>query len=128
MIKLALNVHTTERMNLRLPSFPFLLVTTLSLILAGAAAAQTEPATESARCRIEEAALMDDIDTARSRGRMLQRRQLSEELVALQARCGSLPPARTREASISRLQGEILELRRELDRAETELRKLRQAL
>jgi ribosomal protein S11 len=57
---------------------------------------------------------------------MLQRRQLATELESVQARCGTLPPTQSREAAIQRLQSEILELRKELDRTETELRGLRQ--
>lgn len=113
-------------MNLR----PFLLV--IPLLLATAAAAQTQTRTElrtdSAQCGADEALLMEEMDTARSRGRMLQRRQLAEQLAALQARCGSRPPVESREASITRVQDEILALRRELDRTEAELRKLRQGL
>ena len=111
-----------------MPLFP-LLLSAIALVLTTSAVAQTQaPADDSARCGVEEAMLMEEMDIARSRGRMLQRRQLAEQLVVLQARCGTLPPAQSREASISRLQGEIVELRRELDRAETELRKLRQGL
>lgn len=110
------------RMNL--PS----LLLAIPLLTATVAMAQVGPRTDRAQCASEEGLLMEEIDTARARGRMLQRRQLTDQLEALQVRCGLLPPAQSREAAIGRLQGEILDLRRELDRAETELRKLRQGL
>jgi hypothetical protein len=86
------------------------------------------PSADAATCRAEEAALIQDMDIARARGRMLQRRQLATELEAVQARCGTLPPMQSREAHIERLQSEIREMRKEIDRAETELRRLRQGL
>ena len=108
-------------------SLPSLLLA-IPLLTATVAMAQVGPRTDRAQCASEEGLLMEEIDTARARGRMLQRRQLTDQLEALQVRCGLLPPAQSREAAIGRLQGEILDLRRELDRAETELRKLRQGL
>lgn len=71
---------------------------------------------------------MQEMETAQARGRMLQRRQLADQLATVQARCGTLAPVQSREAGIARLQKEIDALRKELDRAETELRKLRQGL
>lgn len=110
------------------------LLTTASLLAATAAPAQPAPSAppappaDAATCRAEEAALIQDMDIARARGRMLQRRQLATELEAVQARCGTLPPMQSREAHIDRLQSEIREMRKEIDRAETELRRLRQEL
>lgn len=93
------------------------------------ASAQPDPTPAEARnCRAEEASLAQAMDAARARGRMLQRRQLADQLEAVQAQCGTRPPTESREAAIGRLQAEILELRKELDRTETELRKLRQGL
>ena len=115
---------------------PALLATAL-LLAAMPAPAQPAPSAPSAApmpsadattCRAEEAALIQDMDIARARGRMLQRRQLATELEAVQARCGTLPPMQSREAHIERLQSEIREMRKEIDRAETELRRLRQGL
>jgi hypothetical protein len=100
----------------------------LALSWAGAAAAEAAPTAQDAACRTEEATLQQEIDAARARGRMLQRRQLADQLEAVQIRCGTLPPAQNREAVIERLKSDILELRKELDRAETELRKIRQGL
>lgn len=71
---------------------------------------------------------MQEMTLAQARGRMLQRRQLADQLAAVQVRCGTHPPVQSREASIARLQKDIADLRKELDRAETELRKLRQGL
>jgi hypothetical protein len=110
------------------------LLAAASLLAATAAPAQPTPSAppappaDAATCRAEEAALIQDMDIARARGRMLQRRQLATELEAVQARCGTLPPMQSREAHIDRLQSEIREMRKEIDRAETELRRLRQGL
>lgn len=100
----------------------------LATLLALPAASQPTVNADPAGCKNEEAALLQEMEVAQTRGRMLQRRQLAEQLTALQTRCGTLPPAQSREASIARLQKEIAALRTELDRAETELRKLRQGL
>ena len=107
----------------------------LILALAPSTSASAQPATppptmaaEAADCRAEEASLVQAMDAARARGRMLQRRQLAEQLEAVQRQCGTRPPTESREAAIARLQAEILELRKELDRAETDVRKLRQGL
>ena len=88
--------------------------------------AQSARQVPSADCTAEQTTLQAEMDVARSRGRMLQRRQIAEELTALQARCGALPPARSVEMQIESLQKDILEMRKELDRAESELRRLRQ--
>ncbi|RZM04578.1 MAG: DUF1090 family protein [Variovorax sp.] len=123
---------TTARLPWAL-STPALLAVVL-LLAATAAPAQPAPSAppapsaDAATCRAEEAALIQDMDIARARGRMLQRRQLATELEAVQARCGTLPPMQSREAHIERLQSEIREMRKEIDRAETELRRLRQGL
>jgi hypothetical protein len=106
--------------------FPYLLA--LSILLPTPAITQSGKPVDEGECRADEAALVQEMDVAQARGRMLQRRQLAEQLAAIQARCGTLPPTQSREASIDRLQREILEMRKELDRAETELRKLKQGL
>jgi hypothetical protein len=110
-----------------MPLHSLLLIAGLAL-MALPAGAQPRPPADAAACRADEAALLQDMDVARARGRMLQRRQLAEQLEAVQARCGTRPATQSREESIERLQAEILEMRKELDRAETELRKLRQGL
>ena len=98
----------------------------LSILLSTSAMAQPAKPVDEAACETEEATLVQEMEVAQARGRMLQRRQLAERLEAVQARCGTLPPTQSREAGIDRLQREILEMRKELDRAETELRKLKQ--
>ena len=103
---------------------PLFLVVGLSV--ATSALAQPTPQPNAVDCAAEQTSLQAEMDVARSRGRMLQRRQIAEELLAVQARCGALPPARSVEMQIESLQKEILEMRKELDRAETDLRRLRQ--
>ena len=104
----------------------------LALFLVGGVAVTTsalaQPAAQpnAVECAAEQTSLQAEMDVARSRGRMLQRRQIAEELLSVQARCGALPPARSVEMQIESLQKDILEMRKELDRAETELRRLRQ--
>lgn len=101
----------------------------LAATFAGTAAAQAVDAPQvpsAADCVARQTALQADMDIARSRGRMLQRRRLADELLEVQARCGTLPPAQSREAQIDALSREIQDLRKELDRAESELRRLRQ--
>lgn len=123
--------HPTTGRLVRARCAPALLAAAL-LLAATAAPAQPAPSaapmpsTDATTCRAEEAALIQDMDTARARGRMLQRRQLATELEAVRARCGTLPPMQSREAHIERLQSEIREMRKEIDRAEAELRRLRQ--
>lgn len=104
-----------------------LLLAALFLFATPTLAQPSNPAGE-ADCKTEELRLLQEMDVAQTRGRMLQRRQLADELAAVQARCGTLPPVQSREVHIARLQKEIADLRKELDRAETELRKLRQGL
>ena len=62
----------------------------LALSWAGAAAAEAAPTAQDAACRTEEATLQQEIDAARARGRMLQRRQLAERRTEL-ARLLALP-------------------------------------
>jgi len=92
--------------------------------------AQTAPPVpvDAADCKAQEAVLERDMALARSRGQMLRRRELGEELAALQARCAALAPgahAQGRAARIEKLEQEIRTLRAELDRAEEQLRGLR---
>lgn len=96
-----------------------------ALTLAMPAFAQSAEPADAAACHAEEAALERDMDLARSRGQMLRRRQLAEALSALQARCKTVAPAKSREARIEKLEQEIRTLRSELDRAEEQLRSLK---
>ncbi|WP_230682849.1 DUF1090 family protein [Variovorax paradoxus] len=100
------------------------------LVLAAPAFAQvTEPgegaASASSSCQAEEAALERDMDLARSRGQMLRRRQLAENLDALRARCLSSESPQSRAARIDKLEHDIRALRAELEHAEAQLRELK---
>jgi chromosome segregation ATPase len=100
---------------------------TLAWALAMPTFAQTsEPQPVSAAdCKAQEAVLERDMALARSRGQMLRRGQLGEQLDALLARCKSIAPAQGREARIEKLEQEIRTLRSELERAEEQLRSLK---
>lgn len=102
----------------------------LAIAIAWASHALAQPAehakpVEGASCEAEEAALEREMDLARSRGQMLRRRQLAETLAALQTRCHGAEPQQSRAARIDKLEHEIRTLRSELERAEEQLRDLR---
>lgn len=97
----------------------------IALAMAPPVIAQIAGQTNSADCSAEEAALKRDIDLAQARGQMLRRRQLADALAALQARCKTGTPERSREARIESLEQRIRELRLELDHAEEQLRELK---
>jgi parvulin-like peptidyl-prolyl isomerase len=102
---------------------------TLALTAAMPAFAQpaaTQPvAPDAAACQAEEASLERDIDLARSRGQMLRRQQLAEALIAVQARCKVPAPVGSRAARIDKLEQDIRSLRAQLERAEDQLRQLK---
>lgn len=102
-------------------------VLAIALALAIPAIAQPVAQADASDCKAEEAALEQDIDLARSKGQMLRRRQLAEALTAQQARCKAVAPQQSRPARIEKLEHEIRELRLELERAESQLRELKQA-
>jgi septal ring factor EnvC (AmiA/AmiB activator) len=99
----------------------------LAIVLALATPAIAQPAAQAddADCKAEKAEIERDMELARSKGQMLHRRQLAETLAVVQARCENLSPAQRRAANIEKLEREIRELRKDLDHAEEELRKLR---
>ena len=97
----------------------------IAMALATPAIAQPTGQVDNATCEAEKAAIERDMDLARSKGQMLRRRQLAEALAAVQARCETLAPEQSRAANIERLEQEIRELRKELDHAEEQLRKLK---
>lgn len=97
----------------------------IALALATPAVAQPPGQADKLECEADIAAIERDMAVARSKGQMLRRRQLAEALAALQARCGTLAPEESRAANIERLEQEIRELRKELDHAEEQLRKLK---
>lgn len=67
------------------------------------------------------------MDVARSKGQMLRRRQLADELVALQTRCAPGAAGQRGAANIEQLKQEIQDLRERLVQAEEQLRKLESA-
>jgi HAMP domain-containing protein len=97
----------------------------LALTLAMPVFAQSAQPSDAGDCKAQEAALESDMDLARARGQMLRRRELADALSALQLRCKTPAPATSREARIEKLEQEIRTLRSELDRAEAQLRDLK---
>lgn len=94
----------------------------LAMLFATPAVAQPKPT--EADCYAQQAALEKDMRAARSRGQMLRRRQIEENLHALQARCEEIAAKDTHEARVMRQKNVILQMRIDLDRAEEDLRKL----
>jgi parvulin-like peptidyl-prolyl isomerase len=99
----------------------------LLMVLTPTTPAFAQPAAvpDAAACQAEEASLERDIDLARSRGQMLRRQQLAEALNAVQARCKAPAPAGSRAARIDKLEQDIRSLRTQLERAEDQLRQLK---
>lgn len=99
----------------------------LLMVLTPTTPAFAQPAAvpDAAACQSEEASLERDIDLARSRGQMLRRQQLAEALNAVQARCKAPAPAGSRAARIDKLEQDIRSLRTQLERAEDQLRQLK---
>jgi chaperonin cofactor prefoldin len=100
----------------------------LSIVLTLTTPAVAQPTAQmdsSTECQAEKAAIDRDMELARSKGQMLRRRQLAEALATLQARCETLAPEQSRAANIESLEKEIRELRKELDHAEEQLRRLK---
>jgi chromosome segregation ATPase len=88
--------------------------------------AQQPAASEDATaCATQLAVIEEEIGDARARGRMLLRRELDKQLADLQARCNAGPAQASRAASIERLEQEVEALRAQLERAEEQLRRLR---
>ncbi|RZL62648.1 MAG: DUF1090 family protein [Variovorax sp.] len=94
--------------------------------------AQPPTAAAAAACLAEIAELEQGISEARAKGQMLRRRQLAEELSALQAECTApvsptaLAPTAERAAAIESLEADIHRMRMDLDRADAQLRRLKQ--
>lgn len=97
----------------------------LALTLAVPAFAQPGEPSNADECKAQEAALERDMDLARSRGQMLRRRELADTLNTLQQHCKALVPAAGRAARIEKLEHDIRALRAELERAEEQLRSLK---
>ncbi len=103
---------------------------TLALLVplsASVFAQQAAAPLDDAACAAQLAAVEQEIDDARARGRMLLRRELDKQLAALQAQCNASPAQASRAASITRLEQEVEALRAQLERAEEQLRRLRNA-
>lgn len=99
-----------------------------TLALAMPAVAQPAAPMDSASCATGIAALQQSMDTARAKGQMLRRRQLAEELDALQTRCAphAQDPQRAADTlQVEQLEQEIRELRTRLEQAQEQLRKLK---
>lgn len=97
----------------------------IALVLSPSALAQPAGQMDSSECKAEKAAIEQDMELARSRGQMLRRQQLAQTLAALQARCDTLTPEQSRAANIDKLEHEIQDLRKALDHAEEQLRRLK---
>lgn len=97
---------------------------TATLAFTGPSFAQTA----SASCRADVAELEQSVDEAHAKGQMLRRRKLEAALTALQAECKgpmSPPSPATRAAAIESLEADIRQMRTDLDRAESALRRLK---
>lgn len=98
----------------------------IALALTGAAIAQTTSTPGNhAACQTQTADIERRMDVARSKGQMLLRAQLADQLATLQAGCQPLSPDQSRAANIQRLESEIQALKTDLEVAEVQLRKLK---
>ena len=98
----------------------------IALALTGSAIAQTTSTPGShAACQTQTADIERRMDVARSKGQMLLRAQLADQLATLQAGCQPLSPDQSRAANIQRLESEIQALKTDLEVAEEQLRKLK---
>ena len=99
----------------------------LATAFAASAIVQVASAADDATglCNADKAASETRMDIARSKGQMLLRRQLAEQLAALQAGCQPPPADRSRAVQIEKLEKEIRALRTELEAAEGQLRSLK---
>lgn len=98
----------------------------LAIALPGFASAQpVGPVGDNTSCTAEKADVEKRMEVARSKGQMLLRRQLADQLVMLQSSCQSLAVDPSRAASVERLEKEVRALRAELEAAEAQLRKLK---
>jgi len=99
----------------------------LVLALATPAMAQSTSQADSTECAAEKIAIEQAMDLARAKGQMLRRRQLGEALAAAQARCETLASQQSRATNIEQAEQRVRELREALDRAEEQLRRLKDA-
>lgn len=101
----------------------FILFSTLSLAMP--AFAQPTVPMDAASCTSGIATLQQSMEEARAKGQMLRRRQLADEMAALQAHCAPGTAVPDRAAQIAALEQEIRALRARLDAAQAQLRKLK---
>jgi hypothetical protein len=98
----------------------------VAMALAGSAIAQPTVAVhDSTSCAAEQAELEKRMDLARSKGRMLLRQQLADQLATLQQDCLPHSADQGSAANIQRLEKKVRALRTELEAAEEQLRKLK---
>ncbi|PJI98655.1 uncharacterized protein DUF1090 [Acidovorax sp. 69] len=98
----------------------------LSTAILGVATAQTaSPAKDNASCAADRADIERRMEVAQSKGQMLLRRQIADQLITLQAACEPPSAGQSRAANIARLEGEVRALRGELEALEGQLRKLK---
>ncbi|MBD9395708.1 DUF1090 family protein [Acidovorax sp. ACV01] len=98
----------------------------IAITVTGSAIAQpANPVENHTACTAEKADVEKRMEVARSKGQMLLRRQLADQLAALQSSCQPLAVDPGRAANIERLEKEVRALRAELEAAEEQLRKLR---
>ena len=98
----------------------------IAITVAGFAIAQpANPMDNHTACTAEKADVEKRMEVARSKGQMLLRRQLADQLAALQSSCQPLAVDQGHTANIERLEKEVRALRAELEAAEEQLRKLK---
>lgn len=96
------------------------------MVVASSAIAQPQVVVhDSTSCTEEQADLEKRMGLARSKGRMLLRQQLADQLATLQEDCKLHSADQGSAANIQRLETKIRALRAELEVAEEHLRKLK---
>lgn len=97
----------------------------MALPLSAAAQSTSAADADTAVCNAEKAAIETRMELARSKGQMLLRRQLADQLATLQAGCKPLSADQSRAMDIERLEKEVRALQTELEAAQEQLRKLK---
>lgn len=98
----------------------------IAMALSGSAIAQsTNKVDNKPPCSAEKAEVEKRMELARSKGQMLLRRQLADQLTALQTDCKPAPADQGRLANIERLEKEVRTLKAALETAEEQLRQLK---
>ena len=98
----------------------------IAMALSGSAIAQsTSKVDNKPPCSAEKAEVERRMELARSKGQMLLRRQLADQLATLESGCQSFPADQSRLAKIERLEKEVRTLKAALETAEEQLRQLK---